>query len=71
VTDAASAAEPLHVIMAHAARFLMAAPAQPINVIQSLFLTRQGDGVLVKTPTFYVFKTFLPDLVTPGPSTSR
>jgi alpha-L-arabinofuranosidase len=60
VMDAVSAAEHLHVFMAHADRILMAALAQPVNVIQSLFLTRQGDGVLVKTPTFYVFKMFLP-----------
>jgi alpha-N-arabinofuranosidase len=60
VMDAVTAGEHLHVFMAHADRILMAALAQPINVIQSLFLTRQGDGALVKTPTFYVFKMFLP-----------
>jgi alpha-N-arabinofuranosidase len=60
VMDAVSAAEQLHVFMAHADRIQAAALAQPINVIQSLFLTRQGDGALVKTPTFYVFKMFVP-----------
>jgi alpha-N-arabinofuranosidase len=60
VMDAVAAAENLHVFMSHADRVQMAALAQPINVIHSLFLTRQGDGVLVKTPTFYVFKMFVP-----------
>jgi alpha-L-arabinofuranosidase len=60
VMDAIAAAEQLHLFMSHADRIQMAALAQPINVIHSLFLTRQGDGVLVKTPTYYVFKMFLP-----------
>jgi alpha-N-arabinofuranosidase len=60
VMDAVSAAEHLHLFMARADRILMAALAQPINVIHSLFLTRQSDGALVKTPTFYVFKMFAP-----------
>jgi len=46
--------------MRNADRIFMAAVAQPINVIHSLFLTRQSDGVLVKTPAFYVFKMFVP-----------
>jgi alpha-N-arabinofuranosidase len=56
--DAISAGETLHVFMENADRLLAAALAQPINVIHSLFLTRPGDGVLVKTPTFYVFEMF-------------
>ncbi len=60
VMDAISAAVHLHVFMAHAERIQMAALAQPINVIHSLFLTRPGDGVLVKTPTFHVFQMFVP-----------
>jgi alpha-N-arabinofuranosidase len=34
--------------------------AQPINVIHSMFLTRQSDGALVKTPVFYLWKMFVP-----------
>jgi alpha-L-arabinofuranosidase len=34
--------------------------AYGLNVIHSLFLTRASDGVLVKTPTFYVWKMFVP-----------
>lgn len=60
VMDAISSAEHLHLFMKNADRIFMAAVAQPINVIHSLFLTRAGDGVLVKTPAFYVFKMFLP-----------
>jgi alpha-L-arabinofuranosidase len=46
--------------MQHADRVQMAGLAQAINVIHSLFLTRSTDDALVKTPTFYVFKMFLP-----------
>jgi alpha-N-arabinofuranosidase len=60
VMDAVSAAEHLHVFMAHTDRIQAAALAQPINVIHSLFLTRPGDGALVKTSTFYIFQMFIP-----------
>jgi alpha-N-arabinofuranosidase len=58
--DAVSAAEHLHVFMANADRIQMAALAQPVNVIHSLFLTRAGDGALVRTPTFHLFRMFSP-----------
>jgi len=58
VMDAISAAESLHLFMQHADRYQMAGLAQGINVIHSLLLTKNSD--LVKTPTFYVFKMFLP-----------
>ncbi len=58
--DAISAAETLHLFMQHADRMAMAGLAQGINVIHSLLLTRSSDAALVKTPTFYVFKMFLP-----------
>ena len=58
--DAISAGETLHVFMENADRVQAAALAQPVNVIHSLFLTRPGDGVLVKTPTFYLFQMFRP-----------
>ena len=60
VLDAVSAAEHLHVFMQHADRVEMAGLAQAINVIHALFLTRDSDGALVRTPTFYVFKMFVP-----------
>jgi len=60
VMDAISAAESLHLFMQNADRYQMAGLAQGVNVIHSLFLTRTSDGSLVKTPTFYVFKMFLP-----------
>lgn len=60
VMDAISAAESLHLFMQHADRFEMAGLAQGINVIHSLLLTRSSDSALVKTPTFYLFKMFLP-----------
>jgi alpha-N-arabinofuranosidase len=60
VMDAISAAESLHLFMQHADRYAMAGLAQGINVIHSLLLTRSSDGALVKTPTFYVWKMFLP-----------
>jgi alpha-N-arabinofuranosidase len=60
VMDAISAAEHLHVFMANADRIQLAALAQPVNVIHSLFLTRAGDGALVRTPTFHLFKMFAP-----------
>jgi len=58
VMDAISAAETLHLFMQHADRYQMAGLAQGVNVIHSLMLTK--DSALVKTPTFYVFKMFLP-----------
>lgn len=60
VLDAISSAEQLHLFMKNADRIFMAAVAQPINVIHSLFLTSPSDGTLVKTPAFYVFKMFVP-----------
>ncbi len=60
--DALSAAQTLNMFMAHADRVQMAGLAQAVNVIHALFLTnsRTGGTDLVKTPTFYVFKMFVP-----------
>lgn len=60
--DAISAGIHLNVFMSHAERVLMAGLAQSTNVIQSLFLTNTASGGtdLVKTPTFYVFKLYVP-----------
>jgi alpha-L-arabinofuranosidase len=60
VLDGISAAETLHLFMSHADRYEMAGLAQGVNVIHSLLLTRSTDAQLIKTPTFYVFKMFLP-----------
>ena len=62
VMDALSAALTLNMFMANADRVQMAGLAQAINVIHSLFLTNAASGGqdLVKTPTFYVFKMFVP-----------
>ncbi len=62
VMDAISAARSLQVFMKNADRVQMAGLAQAVNVIQSLFLTNSSSGGtdLVKTPTFYVFKMFVP-----------
>jgi alpha-N-arabinofuranosidase len=60
--DGIAAAQTLNVFMANADRVQMAGLAQAINVIQSLFNTNQDAGgtALVKTPTFHVFKLFVP-----------
>jgi alpha-N-arabinofuranosidase len=62
LTDAISAGIHLNVFMAHADRVQMAGLAQSTNVIHSLFMTNTiGGGTdLVKTPTFYVFKMYIP-----------
>jgi alpha-N-arabinofuranosidase len=60
--DAISAGEHLNVFMSHADRVQMAGLAQAANVIHSLFVTNSisGGTDLVKTPTFYVFKMYIP-----------
>jgi len=44
----------------HCKRVQMALSAQPVDAINSLFLTRNNttDTVLIKTPTFYVYKMY-------------
>jgi alpha-L-arabinofuranosidase len=62
VMDAVAAGMTLNLFMKHSDRMRMAGLAQAVNVIQSLFLTNSSSGGmdLVKTPTFYVFKMFIP-----------
>jgi alpha-N-arabinofuranosidase len=62
VMDALSAALTLNMFMANADRIQMAGLAQAVNVIHSLFLTNSSSSGkdLVKTPTFYVWKMFVP-----------
>ncbi len=57
--SALSAGEQLHVFMSYAERIEAACLAQGISVIQSL-MNINSSKVMVKTPTFYVFKLFKP-----------
>jgi alpha-N-arabinofuranosidase len=59
ILDALAAGEQLHVFMQRADRLQMACLAQGVSVIQSL-ININTSGVLVKTPTFYVFKLYKP-----------
>ncbi len=54
--DALTAALYLNIFNNHACRVKMANIAQTVNVLQAMLLTR--DHLLVKTPTFYVFKMY-------------
>jgi alpha-N-arabinofuranosidase len=54
-----SAANQLHLMMSYSDRIEVACLAQGINVIHSL-LNINNSSVMVKTPTFYVFKMFKP-----------
>jgi alpha-N-arabinofuranosidase len=54
-----SAANQLHLMMSNSDRIEVACLAQGINVIHSL-LNINSSSVMVRTPTFYVFKMFKP-----------
>jgi len=56
--DAMVAALTLNIFHNHADRVKMANIAQIANVLQSMWLTK--DGMLVLTPTYYVFKMYKP-----------
>ncbi len=56
--DAIVSAINLNIFNNHSDRVIMANLAQVVNVLQSVILT-DGDK-MVKTPTYYVFKMFLP-----------
>lgn len=56
--DAIVAASSLNIFNNHCDRVMMANIAQIVNVLQSVILT-DGDR-MVKTPTYYVFKMFVP-----------
>ena len=59
VMDALSAGEHLHNFMQQSSRVEIACLAQGVNVIHSL-ININTNQVMVKTPTFYVFKMFIP-----------
>ena len=57
--DAVIASMHLNVFNNHCRRVKMASVAQPVNVIQSLLLTKNPPTTdIIKTPTFYVFKMY-------------
>jgi hypothetical protein len=58
--DALSAGEHLNVFMEYTDRIQVVCLAQVINVIHALFLTQPNRGLMVKTPSFYVFKMYKP-----------
>ena len=59
--DAMVAALSLNVFHKHADRVKMANIAQVVNVLQSMILTdTKGNGHMVLTPTYYVFKMYKP-----------
>jgi alpha-N-arabinofuranosidase len=57
--DGLSAAGHLHAFMESSHRFEMAGLAQAVNVIHSI-MNINSSQVMAKTPTFYVFKMFIP-----------
>jgi alpha-N-arabinofuranosidase len=58
--EALSAGEHLNLFIRYSRRMFGAGLAQVINVIHSLFNTESAEGRMVKTPTFYVFKMYIP-----------
>lgn len=59
VRDALIAAIHLNAFNNNCERVVLACVAQPVNVIQSIFLTDKNDQTqMVKTPVFYAFKLF-------------
>ncbi len=58
--DALVAAVSLNIFHNHAARVKMANIAQFANVLQAMLLTKGNQ--MVKTPTFYVFKMYIPHM---------
>jgi len=55
-----SAGEHLNLFIRYSRRMMGAGLAQVINVIHSLFNTESAQGRMVKTPSFYVFKQYIP-----------
>jgi alpha-L-arabinofuranosidase len=55
-----SAGEHLNLFVRYARRMFGAGVAQVVNVIHSLMNTQSGTGPMIKTPTFYVFKMYIP-----------
>jgi alpha-N-arabinofuranosidase len=61
VRDAIIAAQHLNIFNNNCRRIWMAQVAQPVNAIQSFFLTKNPPTAdLIKTPTFYAYKLYKP-----------
>ncbi|MBN1307463.1 MAG: hypothetical protein JXA18_06075 [Chitinispirillaceae bacterium] len=60
VRDAQITAQHLNFFNNNCRRIWMAQLAQPVNAIHAWFLTNPSSGALIKTPTFYVFKMYVP-----------
>jgi alpha-N-arabinofuranosidase len=61
VRDALIAAQHLNIFNNNCRRIWMAQVAQPVNAIQSFFLTKNPPTAdLIKTPTFYTYKLYKP-----------
>ncbi|MBN1307902.1 MAG: hypothetical protein JXA18_08300 [Chitinispirillaceae bacterium] len=60
VRDALITAQHLNLFNNHCKRIRMAQQAQPVNAIHALFLTDPSSGALIKTPTYYVYKMYVP-----------
>ncbi len=60
VRDALITAQHFNFFNNNCKRIRMSQSAQPVNVIHSLFLTHPTSGALIKTPTFYVYKLYVP-----------
>jgi alpha-N-arabinofuranosidase len=61
VRDAIIAAQHLNIFNNNCRRIWMAQVAQPVNAIQSFFLTKNPPtSDLIKTPTFYAYKLYKP-----------
>ncbi|MBN1127337.1 MAG: hypothetical protein JXA71_00015 [Chitinispirillaceae bacterium] len=60
VRDAQITAQHLNYFNNNCRRIWMAQSAQPVNAIHALFLTHPSSGALIKTPSFYVYKLYLP-----------
>jgi alpha-N-arabinofuranosidase len=60
IRDALIAGQHLNLFNNNCRRIWMAQVAQPCNAIQSMFLTNQTTGAMIKTPTFYTYKLYKP-----------
>jgi alpha-N-arabinofuranosidase len=60
IRDAQITAQHLNFFNNNCRRIWMAQSAQPANAIHALFLTDPASGKMVKTPSFYVYKLFVP-----------
>jgi alpha-L-arabinofuranosidase len=60
VRDALITAQHFNYFNNNCRRIRLSQSAQPANAIHALFLTHPTSGALIKTPTFYVYKLYMP-----------